>query len=749
MKSKPFYIFRILFLGILLFSTTQAFSQALVLNAPQPTGDPNISGSTPWYAACAQASFNTYYANITWLGTVNTTNEFILEISNATGSFTNAVEVGRVNNQNSNMDFDMSFSLPTTTRGDGYKMRVRSTSPVKTSAESSAYPMYFMDVVTNINISDLGDGVPPGSICATGPFTLQVDNIPNPETYQYIWYRSGTLLSGENGHNLNVTQSGMYQAFVYYGNECTGSGNTDSNIVDVTIGSTGQGIFINPPTKTALCSGDIETLSINTTDPTWSYKWYKNDTVIPGATTSTYTVDASIANFEGDYQVEISSTTICTERSAALTITNADNFTVTRVNEANIVLLPAQTKTLSITTTAVGPTYQWYRNGTPISGATATTYDTSQDGTYYCEVTQSGGTCPGTIKNSETSTVVIPASFEIIIHYASAYTACVSTDIVLEVQTINAVLSDNSKIDVTTDVESSFTYQWNKDSANITGATSSNISLTDPTENGDYLVEGTLSTYNVTSNTLSVQLLTSETVVINSTSTVYCNSTDTITISTPTDLTGETFAWQHDGTEINTTDVSLSVTASGTYRLVLNKNGCDLISNEIAITPLNPDLITLDPTGDIIFPEGTSRTVTASGGTAYRWYDANNVEMSASDSMTLTEEGTYTLIANVDNCEITKVFNVEYLDTFKVPNVITPNGDGSNDQWVLPNSYSNKTDVNIHIYNDKGVELLNVNDYKNNWPESSMSFPQQNMVFYYVIKNAKETLKQGTITVIR
>jgi uncharacterized protein (DUF302 family) len=53
------------------------------------------------------------------------------------------------------------------------------------------------------------------------------------------------------------------------------------------------------------------------------------------------------------------------------------------------------------------------------------------------------------------------------------------------------------------------------------------------------------------------------------------------------------------------------------------------------------------------------------------------------------------------------------------------------------------------IYNDQGDEVFNEFDYQNNWPQSSTSFPKQNMVFFYKIKNAKEVLKQGTITVIR
>ncbi len=741
--------FRVLIMIFLLMGASQVSAQ-ISMKAPEPAG-----GSTAWTAICAGniiagEPFNSFDVTISWAGAPNAGNEFILELSDANGSFASAVELARVDNQNTNSskEFDVNFTIPTDTRGAGYKLRARSTNPVDDEESASAYHMFFMDITTNLNISVLGDGNPPGSICSAGPVTLQVDNIASPETYQYVWYRSGTLLSGETGHTISVATTGMYQALIDYG-DCTFSGNTDSNMVDATIGAAAAGISISPPTKTALCAGDTETLAINTTDASWNYQWFKDGSVIPGATATSYTIDANAPGFEGDYQIEIAATGICTERSAAVTMTNADNFTVTRDNPANVVVLPSQPETLSVSTNAVSPTYQWYRNNTAIGGATNPTLDIAQDGTYYAEVTQAGGTCPGTIKNSENTVAVTPASFEIIIDYDSAYTFCVSTSIVLEVATINAVASDGRKSDVTAQLESTFTYQWKRNGTNIMGETNQNISLTSPTENGDYTVDATLSTYNEASNMLPVQLLTNETVAINSTSTVYCNSTDTITLSTITDLTGESFSWERDGTSINLTDASLAVTAAGTYRLVLDKNGCQLISNEITIAPLDPDLVTLDVDGDVVFPEGSSKTVTASGGTAYQWFDADNNLLGSSSTMTFTEEGTFLLIATIDNCEISRQITVVYLDLFNVPNVITPNGDGANDQWVIPNSYSNKQEVTIIIYNDKGVELVNEAGYQNNWPQSSMSFPKQNMVFYYVIKNTSEILKQGTITVIR
>lgn len=729
-------------------------SIAQTLNKPTPADNPNQAGNSIWSAACATVGFNDYFVDFTWsTPLVNSNNVFLLELSDANGSFNNPVELARDNTKNTVFNFSFNFSLPTDTRGEGYKMRVRSTSPAITGSASDAFPMYFIAFNSPLLISANGDGnIPSGGtiqVCDGNSVTLRPHNIPNADTYRYNWYRSGTQLT-EKGASLTISQAGIYNVELDYGTICSGSANTLSNDITISAGNN-LGIAINPPTTTTLCPGESTALVSNISGQGLSYTWYQNGTAItiPTVNNDTFTVNASLAGFEGDYQVEISGPGTCLERSTAVNITNAGNFTVTRENTETVILLPGENKILSVSSSTPSVSYQWYRDGISISGATANTLTVTQTGTYHAEATLTGGACTSTSRNSDPTTVVAPTSLQVVIGYNGSYADCNNTDVVLEARTINAIMADNSSRDVTVELLGAVNYQWFKNGNNLAGATSRTISLASLSENGSYTLEATISTYNATSNTLPVQLRVNESLAIASSGLTTCNTSEPITITTTTDLNGQTFEWLFNGNVINSTNAELSTTQPGRYQLVLFRNGCPLTSNEAVIAPLDESLITLDPPDNVVFPEGNSRTVNASGGTAYQWFDANNVLLSSTSSLTLIEEGTYQLVATIDNCEITKQITATFLDTFKVPNVITVNGDGLNDQWVIPNSYARNENIRVLIFNDRGEEVFNQTSYQNNWPQSTTSFPKQNMVFFYKIRSTTEVLKQGTITVIR
>ncbi|MEM1257540.1 MAG: gliding motility-associated C-terminal domain-containing protein [Bacteroidota bacterium] len=725
-----------------------------VLNKPTAAPNPNLGSSFPWTAACASDSFNEYFINFTWNPSpslVDSSNEFVLELSDANGVFDSPTELARVGDKNTDFDFDFQFAVPQNAQGDNYRFRVRSTAPSLTSEASDPYPIYYIGYSSPILISQDGNGnIPPGGviqICDGGSVTLATHNVPNPQNYVYSWYRSGTPLS-ETSNQITVNQSGMYFVEVDYGAACSGSANTLSNSIEISIG-TSQGIAINPPSQTTLCPTDIVTLSTNITGMGYSYIWYLDGSPVAGPIVdgSSYTVDGGIVGFEGDYTVGISGTGICTEESAPVTLSSPGSFMVTRVNAERMVLLPGQNETLSISTDATNPTIQWYRNASPISGANNLTLDISETGEYHATVTETGGSCGSSTKISESTTVVQPNNFDVTITYNGTYANCANSSIVLEVSQITATEGGNT-FDVTSQLVNDFNYQWMKGDAPVSGGTGASVSLASSAENGDYTLEANLDAYSITSNALEVVLNSGETIAITSDGTQLCDGV-TITLSTSYDLNGRTFSWTRNGQSIDTSSAELTASEEGVYQLSVVTDGCPILSNDVTLSRFDESVITVDAEENIIFPEGESQTVTASGGTSYEWYDAQNNLISSLSSVTLEQEGNYVLVATIDNCQVSRSLTVTYRDDFQIPNVITANGDGINDLWVIPNTYSRQSDVTVIIYNELGDELLNQAGYANNWPPSSLGFSKKNQLFYYKIRKDNQTLKQGTITVIR
>ena len=751
---KDVNLFQKLMLTACVALLTSAITFGQVLNKPEPAPNPNIGATSPWTSACASADFNEYFVNFTWSPPlVDSANEFILELSDAAGNFDSPRELDRVSDQNTTFDFDFSFALPTDIQGDGYRFRVRSTNPAITSPESDAFSMYYIGYKDPILISKDGNGIiPPGGIienCNNGNVTLATHNVPNPENYVYNWYRSGTLLS-ETSNSITVTQNGMYFVEINYGPNCSGSANTLSNTIEIQTGAS-SGIAISASSSTTLCSGQTVDIIASINDPSWTYTWFKNATAVTSPTLgdATLTVDSSTANFDGDYTLEISGSGICTEITNPVTVSDAGNFSVTLNNDTNVILLPNQSRTLSVSSSATTPTYQWYKYGSPISGATNTTTDISEEGVYFVRVTENGGACSGNTIDSENITAVLPASFEFVVAFSSSYTSCESTSAILALTQINAVATDGTRTDVTADLSGDFTYQWTRNGSAVAGETSSTISLASSVENGDYILEGTLDSFSPTSNQINATLASGETVTISSTDLALCDGINNVTLTADIDLSSETFTWLRDGDSVSTTDVSLTASETGVYELQVQRTGCPIRSNQITIIQFDESIVTVDAEENIVLQEGSSQTIAATGASAYEWYNADNTLISSTDSVSLSEEGAYTLIASVGSCTVSRTFTVSFRDNFAIPNVITANGDGINDLWVLPNTFSRDPDITVVIYNENGEEVLNQPDYQNNWPESSTAFTKQNMIFYYRILNGSKTLNQGTITVIR
>lgn len=278
---------------------------------------------------------------------------------------------------------------------------------------------------------------------------------------------------------------------------------------------------------------------------------------------------------------------------------------------------------------------------------------------------------------------------------------------------------------------------------------------------GTYFVETdygscTSSSY---SNRVQVSEATSsiEAVIISSLGNPYCPSAIPTILST---TNGETYQWYQDGVLISgATNQMYATTESGLFEVRVDLGGCvamgsiDLISEQFSssINVLDENNIESDETLEVIVTSSATNP-------EYQWFFNDVLITDAlSDTYTASQEGNYkVIITETTGCQASKeyVFTViqaedPFPDVAEIPNLISPNGDGINDTWIIPNAYVSGTNTEIVIMDSYGKIVFKTEDYQNNWPESELLFNAVNPVYYYVILTEDKNTKNGSITIVK
>ncbi|WP_170164523.1 T9SS type B sorting domain-containing protein [Sinomicrobium pectinilyticum] len=724
-------------LFLLLFGMKSGVLYAQILNKPVPDFE----------NPCASEGFNTYQVAFSWIptGAFGADNEFILELSGPEGSFSNRTELSRVGDQNnsSSSSFNFQFNFPVTTAGDNYRLRVRSTSPENVSAESNAFSAYYRRVNQQLTINEInGTVVGTVALCPGGSYELSVANYPDEASY--IWYRNGMVVSGETGPSITISQAGKYQAEVNYGQYC--SSDTSSNEVTVTIGGSMQVSINDGLPELDICSGDNAGLMADVDNPSYIYTWYK-DGVQVGTPSYQPELFLNGSDPSGEYYLRLENPGGCTAQSNSVQV-SAPSVSVSTDADSNVLLLPGDNITINASTNAGNPQYTWYKDNVVISGETTASLVVTAPGVYKVKVVQGSG-CSLEAFSPEVN-VSYPQEFTIHIAHDVEYNPCVNAFTILKLDGIYATAENGTSVDVLDQYKNEFNYQWYRNGNYLDGKTGTSLTIDQPSDNGAYTLKATFGDDIMVSGEMDIKLRLQETVSIEASDDILCGGSITINITTGTGNTDYTYAWYKDGEKISENTTALNIEEEGTYRLGVSAYGCTVFSNELVIHPFDDSVIEVDAPERIIIPEGATRTVTASGGDSYSWFRADNELISDSDSVEVSTEGDLVLLAYIGNCEVVRNFTVEFQDSYIIPNVVSPNNDGINDYWVLPNIYAFNPEVEVTIFSPNGSILLKTTEYQNNWPESTMTYAFNKPVFFYrIVKGGEEVVRQGTITLIR
>ncbi|MGB7026070.1 MAG: hypothetical protein WBD72_02155 [Candidatus Acidiferrum sp.] len=255
------------------------------------------------------------------------------------------------------------------------------------------------------------------------------------------------------------------------------------------------------PASQAVAVGQAVTFSVTAagTAPL-TYQWLKNNAIISGATTASYTTPATVASDNGaKFDVLVSNSVgSVVSAMATLTVNAAAVAPAITTQPANQTVTVGQTATFSVIATGTAPLgYQWLKNSANITGATAASYTTpataSTDNGAQFDVVVSNGA------GSKTSTMA----------RLTVNAAALAPTITTQPANQTVTVGQTATFSVTATGTAPLTYQWQKNSANIAGATSATYTTpaTASTDTGakfDVIVSNALGSQTSTMATLTV-----------------------------------------------------------------------------------------------------------------------------------------------------------------------------------------------------------------------------------------------------
>src|SRR5690606_4685386 len=293
--------------------------------------------------------------------------------------------------------------------------------------------------------SDLITSNKPATICKGLSATLEANSVANPN-YSYFWSPinvSGQTVTvtptAQTAYVVEAIDSDVNSAFY-------GCYTTDTFEVFTSDGPPAE---ITPAVLPQVCPG-VSQLLQTVSAPTYTYQWSHNSIPIAGATTNSF-----LATTPGNYRVTIY------DSGCDSTSTPVQKADYNMPNPGLTYNSPLEfCDGSSVTLNSNGDTshsYQWYLNGSAITGATANYYVAKTSGVYHVIVSNAFGCVES---SNSVSVTVHPLPNPII----------VQNGMVLSVPTIFS------------------TYQWYRYNQALQGANQSSFTLT---QNGVYTVEVT------------------------------------------------------------------------------------------------------------------------------------------------------------------------------------------------------------------------------------------------------------------
>ena len=593
--------------------------------------------------------------------------------------------------------------------------------------ESNSVPASYISIMRN-NQCVIPTIIPEGpiNVCSGNTVRLEAQEI---DGVTFEWLKDGaTVKTGSESfiELTDPTESGSYVVnLITEGGTC----NEASLAVDVTITAAGALASSSITTNGPVCVGGNLELTATDVGAT-SYEWRgPQDFTASG-------LNVSVSNFNGNkagrYYLDVYSGSCIIETiSVVVDIISAPSFFISQSGAGTY--CAGDAVSLNISPNDANFNYQWYLNGSAVSGATNATFNPTASGTYYVEASDQLNTfCPTiTTESLEVSFLSQPnAQFNL------PTEACANT-------TVDFVNSS------TVGDASLATYSWNFGDG--TTSTSENPSHSYNSE-GTYDVTLTVG-YNGFTNcsdqiTQQISISGSLAVTIESSSNAICAG-DTIQLSVLENY--DNYSWSNGATT-----QSIAVSTQGTYSVtVTDVNGCRGLAS-ITVNEY-PEAVVEISTSETVVSPGDTVTITGTGLLNYTWGPDSVIYSSSNDVVQVILQESTTVFVKGENsngcigsASIDIIVEEDQIgDIIKPMKFFSPNNDAIAQFWEIE-QIENYPSCMVEIYDQKGNKLFSAKPYQNDWEGTANGSNIPDGVYYYVIKcDGKGIVKSGSITLLR
>ncbi len=563
--------------------------------------------------------------------------------------------------------------------------------------------------------------------CSTPTVTLNASSNADPNS-TYSWSVSaGGTLNNINTSNPIAGSGGVYDVAVTNTvNGCVSAPQSvtvsaDANIPTFTLTSTSVSLT---------CLSSSETVTLTSTSPDLTYSW--SPAPIAGGNSATPTF-----NTLGTYVCVITNTVNnCSTGAAQVTVTSNTNAP-TMVIPAGVLNCTFTTTTLGgVSTPTIGLSYSWSGPGI-IGSTTSSSVNVNVAGNYDVTLLDAANGCTNTISTSVTTNTTPPT---------------------LNVTATSTLLScaiSSSTLSASTNVSSTPT--WSTPSGPASNPVIAGIA-------GNYIATVTDATNGcTTSYTLLVSGSTVAPTADAGISTAIPCGTPTVALNgTTTSTNVVTYNWSgpNSGSIVSGNSSSNPIVMDpGVYTLTVTNtiSGCSATAT-INVTQANVNAAFTANLNNGLTPLDVNFTDASTGViNNYNWDfgDGSSTSPATNPNHTFTT-GTYTVTLTVSSGPCvsiaTTIIVVEDGLTIEIPNVFTPNGDGSND--ILHIKSSGVQEISLQIFNRWGQKLYEFAGPKASWDGLAPSGSEvpEGTYFYFVKANGfdgQEIEKHGTVNLFR